>query len=268
VLVGRSRALARSCRRSKSSARSRTETRRVDGSSRCDHHVIGLPSRDDYVFQQPPQQRGFRESLRLRHAGEVLLYFSGNPRLKMDVCRRDVLSLIHAAAARLSVMPFEPSLNANSALTLCLHLHHPPRSGLIKYFARRSYSPKVSAPARRFRSRFTVDVVGHGVPLKAAHREEKTALGGLQRSRWTHETRYWSSFSSVLRPAEQLTLPALLKSEPCFIHGSPTGAYCMDNDPKNPTPQTTAPTSSHSRVLRLKAACGLWVGSREKFRNG
>ena len=29
----------------------------------------------------------------------------------------------------------------------------------------------------------------------------------------------------------------------------------MDNDPKNPTPQTTAPTSSHSRVLRLKDVC-------------
>jgi prophage regulatory protein len=29
----------------------------------------------------------------------------------------------------------------------------------------------------------------------------------------------------------------------------------MDNDPENSTPQTTAPVSTHSRVLRLKEVC-------------
>jgi len=29
----------------------------------------------------------------------------------------------------------------------------------------------------------------------------------------------------------------------------------MDNDPENPTPQTSAPTFSQSRVLRLKEVC-------------
>lgn len=29
----------------------------------------------------------------------------------------------------------------------------------------------------------------------------------------------------------------------------------MDNDPQNPTPETTAPAPSHSRVLRLKEVC-------------
>jgi len=29
----------------------------------------------------------------------------------------------------------------------------------------------------------------------------------------------------------------------------------MDHDPENPTPQTTAPISTHSRVLRLKEVC-------------
>jgi len=31
----------------------------------------------------------------------------------------------------------------------------------------------------------------------------------------------------------------------------------MDNDPQNPTPQTTAPPPSHSRVLRLKEVCNV-----------
>jgi len=29
----------------------------------------------------------------------------------------------------------------------------------------------------------------------------------------------------------------------------------MDNDPQNPTPETTAPAPSHSRGLRLKEVC-------------
>jgi hypothetical protein len=67
-----------------------------------DHHFIGRALWNDNVFQQAPEQRGFREPLRLSYTGEVFLELSGYPGLKMDVGRRDVLSLIHAAAARLS----------------------------------------------------------------------------------------------------------------------------------------------------------------------
>lgn len=86
-------------------------------------------------------------------------------------------------------------------------------------------------------------------------RLEKTVFDG-SRHTWAdtrnpESTQFFLCFGLV----EPTTRPALWMSSPDFVHGSPTEANRMDNDPERPTPPMSAPRTSETRVLRLKEVC-------------